>query len=244
MSGRVPAQDDRFPVENHQTNDANTGAVVIPMPNESTSQRKSEFNFSEGREVERAIVGIEGLYTLGNWRDSSGRQREFSCRVLKMSSGAIKIAGPVTGSVGEWVTLHLDMFGQFEGPVISIRERELVMRIVTTNDDRNKIARKIEWVENKKNRDRREHARVVPKDPHSTLYLPSGSVTPCQIMNYSISDAAVSADVVPEPGAILIVGKIVGRVTRQFPEGFAIEFLVTQDLETVKELFMKAEDKP
>jgi hypothetical protein len=213
------------------------------MPNESTSQKKSESNFLESREVDRVIVGIEGLYKLGNWRDSNGRHREFSCRVLKMSSGVIKMAGPVTGSVGDWVTLHLDMFGQFEGPVISVRERELVMRIVATNDDRNKIARKIEWIENKKNPDKREHARIVPKDPHSTLYLPSGSVTPCQIMNYSISDAAVSADVIPELGAILIVGKIIGRVTRQFPEGFAIEFLVAQDIETVKELFMKAGDK-
>jgi hypothetical protein len=213
------------------------------MPNESTSQKKSESNFSESREVDRVIVGIEGLYKLGNWRDANGRHREFSCRVLKMSAGVIKMAGPVTGSVGDWVTLHLDMFGQFEGPVISVRERELVMRIVATNDDRNKIARKIEWVENKKNLDKREHARIVPKDPHSTLYLSSGSVTPCQIMNYSISDAAVSADIIPEPGAILIVGKIIGRVTRQFPEGFAIEFLVAQDIETVKELFVKAEDK-
>ena len=213
------------------------------MPNESTSQKKSESNFSESREVDRVIVGIEGLYKLGNWRDSNGRHREFSCRVLKMSSGVIKMAGPVTGLVGDWVTLHLDMFGQFEGPVISVRQRELFMRIVATNDDRNKIARKIEWIENKKNLDKREHARIVPKDPHSTLYLPSGSVTPCQIMNYSISDAAVSADIIPELGAILIVGKIIGRVTRQFPEGFAIEFLVAQDMETVKELFMQAGDK-
>lgn len=213
------------------------------MPNESTSQKKSEYNFSESRKVDGAIVGIEGLYKLGNWRDSSGRHREFQCRVLKMSSGAIKIAGPVTGSVGEWVALHLDTFGQFEGPVISVRERELVMRIVTTNDDRNKIARKIEWVENKKNQERREHARIVPKDPHSTVYLSNGGVTPCQILNYSVSDAAVSAEIVPELGTMLMVGKIVGQVTRQFPEGFAIQFLVGQDLETVKELFMKPEDK-
>jgi hypothetical protein len=58
-----------------------------------------------------------------------------------------------------------------------------------------------------------------------------------------MSDAAVSADVIPELGTMLMVGKIVGQVTRQFTEGFAIQFLVTQELETVKELFMKAEDK-
>ena len=213
------------------------------MPSDNASPKQNDVTLAESREFNRAVTGMLGLYKLGNWRDSSGRSREFSCRVLKMSSGAIKISGPVTGSVGEWVTLHLDRFGQFEGPVISARERELVMRIVTTNDDRNKIARKIEWVENKENRERRQHDRLVPKDPDSTLYLSTGEVLPCRILNYSISDAAVSADIIPERGTMLILGKIVGRVTRRFPEGFAVEFLITQDLQSVKELFVKAEDR-
>ena len=213
------------------------------MPSDNASPKQSDVTLAESREFDRAVTGMLGLYKLGNWRDSSGRAREFSCRVLKMSPGAIKISGPVTGSVGEWVTLHLDRFGQFEGPVISARERELVMRIVTTNEDRNKIARKIEWVENKENRERRQHERLVPKDPHSTIYLSTGEVTPCQILNYSISDAAVAADIIPEAGTMLILGKIVGRVTRRFPEGFAIEFLIAQDLQSVKELFVKAEDR-
>ena len=135
-------------------------------------------------------------------------------------------------------------FGQFEGPVIDTRGRELVMRIVTTIDDRNKIARKIEWVENKKNRDRRLHDRLVPKDPHSMLYLSTGEVIPCQVLNYSISDAAVSADIIPETGTMLIFRKIVWSVdTPQFAEGFAIEFLIAQDLQSVSELFVKPEDK-
>jgi hypothetical protein len=113
---------------------------------------------------------------------------------------------------------------------------------VATNDERNKIDRKIEWVQNKKNRDRRQHDRFIPRNPRSTLCLPGGGVIPCQIIDYSISSAAVSADITPELGAVLIVGKIVGRVARQIPEGFAIEFLMIQDLRTVAELFTKPED--
>jgi len=52
----------------------------------------------------------------------------------------------------------------------------------------------------------------------------------------------VSADITLEHGAVLIVGKIVGQVERQIPEGFAIEFLMIQDLRTVAELFTKPED--
>ena len=206
-------------------------------------QEESDTIFVECREVERAIVGMRGLYQLQSWRDANGGRREFSCRVLKMSSGLMKITGPVTGSVGDWVAVHLDRFGLFEGPIIRQGERVLVMRIVATNDERNKIDRKIEWVQNKKNRDRRQHDRFIPRNPRSTLCLPGGGVIPCQIIDYSISSAAVSADITPELGAVLIVGKIVGRVARQIPEGFAIEFLMIQDFRTVAELFTKPEDK-
>ncbi len=209
------------------------------MPSDHTSQEESDIIFVECREVERAIVGMQGLYKLQNWRDPSGGYREFSCRVEKMSSGVIEITGPVTGSVGEWVLVHLDRLGHFTGPIIRIGERRLVMRILATIDDRNKIARKIEWIEDKKNRDRRQHARLVPRDPHSTLRLPGGRVMPCQIIDYSISGAAVSADLIPELGTMLMVGKIVGQVVRRSPEAFAIEFLIIQDLRTVDQLFTK-----
>jgi len=206
-------------------------------------QEESDAIVVECRDVGRAIVGMQGLYQLQSWRDANGGRREFSCRVLKMSSGLMKITGPVTGSVGEWVAVHLDRFGLFEGPIIRHGERVLVMRIVATDDERNKIARKIEWVENKKNRDRRQHDRFVPRDPISTLHLPDGRAMLCQIIDYSISGAAVSADIIPELGAVLIVGKIVGRVERQIPEGFAIEYLIIQDFQTVAELFTKPKNK-
>jgi len=209
---------------------------------DNTLQEERDVIFVECREVERAVVGMQGLYKLESWRNESGGHREFSCRVLKMSSGIIEITGPVTGSVGEWVAVHLDRLGQFKGPVIRIGERRLVVRIVATNDGRNKIARKIEWIENKKNRDRRQHDRRVPRDPRSTLRLPDGRVMPCQILDYSVSGAAVSADIIPELGTMLIVGKIIGQVVRRLPEAFAIEFLIIQDLRSVDELFKKLED--
>jgi hypothetical protein len=217
--------------------------VTIHSIDDNPPQEESDAILVECRDVERAIVGMQGLYHLQSWRDANGGHREFSCRVLKMSSGLMKITGPVTGSVGEWVTVHLDRLGLFKGPIIRHGERVLVMRIVATNDERNKIARKIEWVENKENRDRRQHNRFVPRDPNSTLCLPDGHVMPCQIIDYSISGAAVSADIIPELGTVLIVGKVVGRVARQISEGFVTEFLMIQDFRTIAELFTTPEDK-
>ena len=190
---------------------------------------------------ERAIVGMQGQYTLGGWRDDSGRPREFTCRVLKMSSGTIKLTGPVTGSVGKWVVVHFESFGQFEGPVIHAGERNFTVRIVTTEEDRKKISSKIEWVVDKKSPDKRRHDRFVPRNPHSTLSFADGHVIPCQIIDYSASGVAASADVIPELGVVLKVGKILGRVVRRLPEGFAVKFLTIQDLRTIEGLFTEQE---
>lgn len=213
------------------------------MPNDFTLQQKNDdIIFVERHEDERNIAGMQGQYELKNWRDASGGRREFSCRVKKMSSGVIEIAGPVTGSIGEWVVVSFDRFGRFEGPIIRIVERGFAMRIVTTVDDRKKIESKIAWIE-KKSTDKRQHERFVPRDPHSTLYLSDGNFMPCQIIDYSMSGAAVSADVSPELGTMLIVGKIIGQVIRQFPEGFAVEFYTLRNSRNIDELFTKPEDK-
>jgi len=214
------------------------------MPNsDSTLQQKNDdIIFVERHEDERNIVGMQGQYELKNWRDASGDRREFSCRVKKMSSGVIEIAGPVTGSIGEWVVVNFDRFGRFEGPIIRIIERGFAMRIVTTANDRKKIESKIAWIE-KKSTDKRQHERFVPRDPHSTLYLSDGNFMPCQIIDYSMSGAAVSADVSPELGTMLIVGKIIGQVIRQFPEGFAVKFYTLRSSRNIDELFTKLEDR-
>ena len=226
------------------------------MPNNSAPQKEDDLVFVERPEdvvarhedeVERRadeckIVGLRGQYELKNWRDATGARREFSCRVEKMSSGLIEITGPMTGSIGEWVVAHFSRFGKFEGPIIRVVRRGFTMRIVTTNDDRKKIGGKIAWVE-KKSPNKRRHERFVPRNPHSTLCLSDGNFMPCQIIDYSMSGAAVSAHVSPEIGAILIVGKILGQVIRQFPEGFVFEFHTLRNPRNIDELFTNLEDK-
>lgn len=111
------------------------------------------------------------------------------------------------------------------------------MRIVTTVEDRKKIANKITWVENKKSPDKRRYERFVPRDPNSTLSFNDGRCMPCRIIDYSVSGVSVSADANPELGVVLKVGKIIGRVVRQFPEGFAVMFLNIQDSRKIEALF-------
>ena len=211
------------------------------MSGNSTLHHQDDVIFAERREETRNIEGMEGRYQLKNWRDANGAPRDFPCRIKKMSSGLIEIVGPVTGSTGEWAIAIFDSLGRFEGPVIRAVPRGFAMRIVTTVDDRKNIDGKIAWVGNK-GPEKRRHERLIPSDPHSTLYMPDGRAVPCRIVDYSMSGAALAAESHPELGTMLIVGRIIGRVTRQFAEGFAVEFLTLRDHRNIADLFAKRED--
>jgi hypothetical protein len=61
-----------------------------------------------------------------------------------------------------------------------------------------------------------------------------GSIQNCFVIDMSVAGVAVSADFVPEPGEVLAVGSVIGRVVRVFREGFAIRFVSLQDSDTLE----------
>ena len=60
-----------------------------------------------------------------------------------------------------------------------------------------------------------------------------GTTLTCLIIDMSVSGVAVSAEIVPALDTPVAVGRVVGRVRRHFTEGFAIEFLELQKLDTL-----------
>ena len=216
----------------------------MQMPDGSARHSASDVIIVDARSNQRSIAGMSGRYTLESWRDAAGNQREFTCRVVKMSPQAIELAAPVTGTVGELAVVHFDKFGKFEGPVIRIGQRGFVMRIMATAEDRSKVAGKIAWIEDKNSPDGRRHERFVPFDARSTVSLTDGRTLRCEIIDYSIFGAAVFADIEPELGAALKVGQVIGQVVRQFGGGFAVEFPAVQSLRTLEDLLTRPGGEP
>ena len=73
--------------------------------------------------------------------------------------------------------------------------------------------------------DLRRHARHAPNDSQSHITLPDGRVYPCEIIDISLSGAAVKVDVMPSLGTQVMLGKMRGRIVRYVDSGIAIEFL-------------------
>lgn len=187
--------------------------------------------FVDRRSV-RTAASIGGRYSLANKRNLRAERREFACRTISISAEAVALIGPVRGAVGERVIAHFDELGKLEGHIVRLVPDGFVMSVVLPDDRRARLAARIDWLDKHRHYrlpDDRTHKRTIPKRPHSTMMLADGTVMGCFVIDMSVSGVAVSADVSPQLGDVLAVGKIIGRVVRLFPEGFALRFVELQD---------------
>jgi PilZ domain len=206
----------------------------------------TEFNdilIVERRPDVRIIVNIAGRFSLANRRNAQGDRRVYACRAVNLSPHAIALASPVTGKAGERVIAHIDHLGKLEGAVLRVLTRGFVMSVSASDDEREKLAGKIEWLGKNKDHDasdRRFDKRIVPANPYSWMILPDGDRETCLVLDLSVSGAAISADTVPEIGTVLSVGMVASRVVRHFEGGFAVEFIQSQRQETVEAMVIRA----
>jgi hypothetical protein len=198
--------------------------------------------FVERRHDIRVIVNIPGRFSLSDRRDKRGERRVFACRAVNVSAQAVALTSPVSGKVGERVIAHIDHLGKLEGVLVRQLDRGFVMSISASDEERDKLAGKIEWLEKHKNHeatDKRGDERVAPASPYSQMILPDGSRETCLVLDLSVSGAAISADTVPDMGTVVAIGVLVGRVVRHFDGGFAVQFVERQSRHTVEALVIR-----
>ena len=181
------------------------------------------------RFMERSAVDLRtgGRYSLANRRDMQGNRREFACRTARISPFQMLVAAPVLGPTGERVITFFGELGRLDGWITDVIEGGFLVDIAATKKVRDRLAKKLVWLDKRKNQavaDARQQQRLTPEDPHTDLILADGTTLRCFVIDYSPSGAAVSADIDPEVGTRLAVGRAVGQVVRRFNEGFAVQF--------------------
>lgn len=192
----------------------------------------ADIPFVERRRDVRVIVNIAGRFSLSDRRDARGERRVFACRAVSLSPRAVALLAAIVGKMGERVIAHIDHLGKLEGVIIRVFDGGFVMSIAASKEDSDKLADKIEWLENHKNHDvtnLRSSPRIAPTNPRSWMILADASKEPCLVLDLSTSGAAISADRVPDVGEVLAIGTVVARVVRHFPGGFAVRFVEAQD---------------
>jgi hypothetical protein len=190
--------------------------------------------FVERPRSTRIIVSVPGSYVLADHRNARGERRVFACRAVNVSPEAIAFAAPVRGRLGERAFATVDQLGKFKGKVIRLLDGGFVMSIVASDEERERLAARIDWLEQFKNldvKDQRTDCRFVPRNPCSRIVFADATSEDCFVLDLSASGAAVSAETIPKVGTVLALATVVGRVVRHFDGGFAIRFIERQDLQ-------------
>jgi hypothetical protein len=194
----------------------------------------------------RFIGAVAGRYALSERREpGEGKVPVYACRLCSISTRLMVCAAPVVGKRDELVTSHFDAFGILRGRISRQLPSGFVVDLIVTEEEREKLAAKIRW---QKLRvldnipDRREHRRILPRDPRTVITLADGSRVPCFVIDISQTGVAVSAAIWPALGTPMAVGKLVGRVVRHLDVGFAMQFIQMQPFEQLEALIAPPAD--
>lgn len=197
-------------------------------------------NFLERNAVD---LNLGGRYSLANRRDMQGNRREFACRTSRVSPTQMIVDVPVIGAVGERVLSYFGEFGKLDGWITNTVPGGFLFELAITRARQAKLASQLTWLEKQKHNpalpDARAQERIIPENPHSRLIFADGSMLGCFVIDMSATGAAVSADVQPEIGTPLAVGRSVGRVVRHFREGFAVRFAEEQDRDRIEHMVIR-----
>lgn len=207
---------------------ARAGGRVLKM---ALANKKFLPAAEERRRFQRVKVHLLGRYMLPD-------RREFPCQVINMSPGGLALLAPGIGNVGDRVVAYLDHIGRVEGKITRIIDNGFAMTIGATPRKRDKLAAQLTWLANRDilnlPEDRR-HDRIVPRNPIAVLTLEDGTKMTCRIIDLSLSGAAIAAENRPPLRSTVFLGRVQGRVVRNLEDGFALEFLHAQPIETLEE---------
>ena len=206
------------------------------MPGPSGSVQRTD----ERRLDVRYVGPISGCYTLSRHRDiETGGIEVFACRTQSISAAAAAITAPVLGARGESITARFDGVGIVQGSIERTTKDGFVFQIAATDQERAKLAAKIDWLKQRsvrKQEDHRAFKRFQPRDPRSTVRLESGEILRCFVIDLSRGGAALSCQHAPQLGEKLVLGTVACHVVRKLAVGFAVQVETPQEPDGLEQL--------
>jgi hypothetical protein len=129
--------------------------------------------------------------------------------------------------VGDHIIAYIEEIGRVEGDVTQVWNAEFHLAFTVGSTKRDKIAAKLNWLyagEEDGTENNRRHARFEPANGNTVLTMPDGRQYGCEIIDMSLSGAAIKVSMIPSIGTNVMLGKMRGTVSRIHECGVAIEF--------------------
>ena len=183
-----------------------------------------------------AVDPTEGKPVILGGRFMLPDMTEHPCQVMNISDETAQFLTDLDVPSGVQIVAYLDGLGRLEGQVSQPSPGGFTVQFHLTENRRQKFRERLAWLHNKENGgsiEHRRHDRFEPTETKSHITLPDGRVYSCEVIDISLSGAAVATDVMPALGTYILLGKMRGRVVRYIPSGVAIEFSKQLDLTNV-----------
>lgn len=152
---------------------------------------------------------------------------EHACQVTRATHLGAAFLTELDVPAGVKIVAYIDEIGRIEAQVADALPGGFGVRFDMTEARQKKFNDRLEWLKAKQqdgSLEQREHSRFEPAASSSHITLPDGRVYPCEVVDISLSGAAVTTEVMPALGTYVMLGKMRGRVVRYIDGGIAIEF--------------------
>ncbi len=151
---------------------------------------------------------------------------EHPCQVVDVSENGATFLTATVPATGLAVVAYLEELGRVEALSSDPVQGGFKVNFTAEGARKERLASRIAWLQQKLtgNSDQRRHPRYEPRERVSQITLPDGRVYACEVVDISVSGAAIKTDVMPSVGTYVMLGKMKGRVVRYLPTGVAIEF--------------------
>ncbi len=156
---------------------------------------------------------------------------EHPCQVLHITpAGATFLSEHVPPS-GLAVVAYIEELGRVEAVTGETVDGGFEVRFSATGARLDRLTSRIDWLTKREigGAENRRHPRYEPREKVSQITLPDGRVYAVEVVDISVSGAAIKSEVMPSVGTYLMLGKMKGRVVRYLETGVAVEFVKQLD---------------
>lgn len=162
---------------------------------------------------------------------------EHACQVLDITGDGATFVSSTIPPAKVNIVAYLEELGRVEVLAGQPVPGGFRVRYTAAGSRLLRLQQRIDWLAQKNGGadETRRHPRFEPKDKNSSVTLSDGRVYNCQVIDISISGAAIKTEVLPAIGTYVMLGKMKGHIVRYVDSGVAIEFIKQMD----KQIFTK-----
>lgn len=153
---------------------------------------------------------------------------EHPCQVNSISIDSATFITNHVPPVGHLIVAYLEEVGRIEATSAEAVENGFRVTFSLTGARRDRLQSRLKWLADKQadnGAEDRRHARYEPRERRSQITMPDGREYACEVLDISLSGAAIKVDVMPGLGTFILLGKMRGRVIRYLENGVGIEFV-------------------